>query len=181
MKKEHILMRSIGGDQELGLKELIKQLPKNIVMVEIGCYAGESTFIFSESPKIKKIYAVDIWDNNFKPKFFNARIKDHSFTKIEEIFDKRMEGKNYIKLKMDMSKAVNNINEKVDFVYIDGHHEYDNVKSDIINCSKCLKDHGYIGGHDYNKDHIGVIKAVDEVLGKPKFIFIDSSWLIQVK
>lgn len=39
-----LVMRS--SDKIKGLLDLIEYLPINITMVEVGCYAGESTLIF---------------------------------------------------------------------------------------------------------------------------------------
>jgi len=44
-----------------GLLDLINSLPTDIIMAEIGCYKGESTELFINSGKIKKLFAIDIW------------------------------------------------------------------------------------------------------------------------
>ena len=63
-----------------------------------------------------------------------------------------------------MSKdAINDIEETLDFVYIDGNHDYEFVKNDIEIYYAHLKKGGVIGGHDfYNgfaKTHNGVVTA----------------------
>lgn len=52
--------------------------------------------------------------------------------------------------------------ESVDFVYIDGSHEFDYVMADIIEWGKRVKKGGVISGHDYvSRSQTDVIKAVD--------------------
>jgi len=50
-----------------GLNELIKMLPNNLVGLEIGSYAGESSEIFVKSNKFKCLYCVDFWKQDFYP------------------------------------------------------------------------------------------------------------------
>lgn len=60
--------------------------------------------------------------------------------------------------------AIEDINEKLDFVYIDGNHDYEFVKEDIRNYYPLVKDNGIIGGHDFPS--IGVCRAVIEFCEK---------------
>lgn len=46
--------------QDTGLDKLINYTGmENITMIEIGCYAGESTKFFLDTNKVQKIYCVD--------------------------------------------------------------------------------------------------------------------------
>lgn len=52
--------------------------------------------------------------------------------------------------------------ESLDFVYIDGAHDFDNVMQDIIEWAKRVRPGGIVSGHDYYKFYrSGVIRAVD--------------------
>jgi hypothetical protein len=53
-------------------------------------------------------------------------------------------------------------NNSLDFVYIDGNHEYEWVKTDLKCWYPKVKKGGYFGGHDYTAEFPGVIQAVDE-------------------
>ena len=56
---------------------------------------------------------------------------------------------------MDMSK--------IDYVFLDGGHEYNTVKNDLKNCVDVLKNGGTILCDDYNLSYApGVKKAIDE-------------------
>lgn len=52
--------------------------------------------------------------------------------------------------------------ESIDFVYIDGSHEFDYVMTDLIEWGKRVKKGGIISGHDYYKFRYGdVVRSVD--------------------
>ena len=55
-----------------------------------------------------------------------------------------------------------------DFIYIDGNHEYEYVRSDITLYLPKLKTTGILAGHDYSRTSKkpGVIKAVHEIFGE---------------
>ena len=157
-----IIMRE--GVQAEGLMSLIDDIPfTGMTMLEIGCYSGESTIMFAESGKMDKIYVVDLWHGN------NAI--------AEDVFDKRMEGYDVVKVKGNINTALKHL-PPVDFAYIDGSHTYSAVKNDIIKVMTIMKEGGMVSGHDYcdqYKDR--VVMAVNEVLGEPDRVYADSSWV----
>ncbi len=71
--------------------------------------------------------------------------------------------------------------ESLDFVFIDGSHDYDDVKDDILAWLPKVKKTGIIGGHDYGKkddNACGVQQAVDEIFGKENITVHEStSWI----
>jgi hypothetical protein len=71
--------------------------------------------------------------------------------------------------------------EKIDFVYIDGMHTYDQCLKDIANYRQIVKDGGFVGGHDYqNKDCMGVTQAVNESFPVIDYHFADLSWIKRI-
>lgn len=60
----------------------------------------------------------------------------------------------------------------LDFVYIDGSHIYDDVKTDIETWFPKLKEGGFFGGHDYMLDSVS--KAVDEFAMKKNLAIVNS-------
>jgi|TARA_R110000772_G_scaffold54733_1_gene124951 cephalosporin hydroxylase len=148
---------------------------KNTSMVEIGSYKGESTFMFASSFAFDTIYAVDPLqgmsndiheDFNNNIKLFKGEGKELGDIKVKHI-------------KLHSFDAVDMFeDESLDFVYIDGDHSYENVKRDIELYLPKIKKTGFIGGHDYIREHQGVMDAVNESLGRPDMIFADTSWLI---
>jgi hypothetical protein len=63
------------------------------------------------------------------------------------------------------SKEAFPILNPVDLIFLDGSHEYEDVKWECENYSKLVKPGGVLSGHDYNIFE-GVNKAVDEFAGK---------------
>jgi hypothetical protein len=151
-------------------------------MVEIGSYQGESTKIFLENlPKIKKLYAVDPWENGYCAG--DVCSDGYSMEIVERNFDLRV--MSYEQLSKQKTKSENFASkitdETLDFVYIDGNHTYESCKNDIELWLPKIKKTGFIGGHDYLENCFpGVVNAVNEKFGKPDITFIDTSWLKKV-
>ncbi len=140
-----------------GLNELCEEnITKESIVLELGCNDGVSTSLFSKYAK--KVFAVDM---NKTSKMNNL---------LEEI-------DNIYFYKMSFSQFFFQNIEKFDFIYIDGNHEYQEVREDIINSLNFVKDGGLIGGHDYNSSCPGVVKAVKEFFGDNIKIYSDSSWV----
>lgn len=170
------------GNYKTGLVNLTKSLSGDtMTMIEIGSYTGESTKIFIDSGKFNKIYCVDSWTDDVNTWY----LSNCSFEIIEQYFDNNIMSnysdivtkfKNYSYLVSDQFE-----NESIDFIYIDGSHDYQIVKQDITMYLPKVKNGGYIAGHDYINSFPDVIKAVNEIFGKDNIKkFEDSSWIIQV-
>lgn len=156
-----------------GLLDLIEELPKDIIMAEVGCYAGESTEMFLKSKKVKQLYAIDPWVGDYDTNDPASNTSD--FTLVESAFDKRVESYNVIKLKMTLKEAFNLLPE-LDVIYIDGNHEYSFVLEDIKLSLLKVKKGGIISGHDYI--YPPVMRAVKELLKEPYKTFSDQSWKV---
>jgi predicted O-methyltransferase YrrM len=164
-----------------GLEALCSLFPKDAVMVEIGCYSGESTEIFANH--VGKIYAIDPW----KPAEGEKACEDtHNYTHkldvAERVFDEMASTHpNIFKMKGFDSEVVDAFpDESLDAVYIDGNHYEEAVKKNITAWLPKVKKTGFICGHDYYDITPGVVKAVDDILGKPDFTFADFSWAFRV-
>lgn len=68
--------------------------------------------------------------------------------------------------------------QSLDFVFIDGCHDYDAVLRDIRIWSKKVKPGGFIAGHDY--DHSKVKKAVDNFFKDLVNPISKTSWIVQI-
>jgi predicted O-methyltransferase YrrM len=169
---DHILMRQDKNGID-GLKKLISHLPDNITGIEIGCYAGESTEIFASSGKFKKLYCVDFWKDGF--------YSDRGTTGAEFIFDKIAEEYPCIEKIKANSNEIKELfkGKKIDFIYIDGDHEYNQVVRDIKNSLEILSGSGIIAGHDFVPEFPGVQKAIKEII-KTFTLFADSSWMRKI-
>jgi len=171
-----------------GLKDMIQYIDlSNIIMLEVGCYTGDSTKIFASSGKVKFVYGVDMWEGGYDE---NDYVSFSNMEVVERIFDERMKQfENFRKIKLDSVEASKLFDDgSLDFVYIDALHSYAGVKKDIVAWKPKIRKGGYIGGHDYinrrktNRSNrfLGVAKAVNEIFEKADETFQDTSWIVRL-
>ena len=160
-----------------GLNELIDWLgdTKNLTLVEIGSYRGESASIFLNSGKFYNIYCVDPWDNCYDINDFAGFTNMKS---VEKDFDNRFEkDSRIIKVKGTIETLIKKYPQlQPDVIYIDGCHTYDAVKNDLIMTIKHLHPKLAICGHDFSDTFPGCKAAIIEICGTPEKIFPDTSW-----
>lgn len=156
----------------------------NLIGIEIGSYAGESTELFLKSYAFKTLYCIDPWKEGYDDKD-DASYTDMNY--VESIFDSKFANNpTIIKVKQSSNNAVNMFEDNsIDFVYIDGCHTYEAVKWDVEHYITKIKDGGVIAGHDYGAGHLpGVKKAIDEYF-KDKIsqftFYSDNSWAYTIK
>ena len=70
--------------------------------------------------------------------------------------------------------------KNIDFVFLDGGHSYDTVKKDLSILITKLKKNSVIICDDYNIQHYGVRKAVDEIKNKYYFENLGRFALIKI-
>jgi len=150
---------------------------KNLVGVEIGTAQGNNALNMLKKLPIKKLYLVD----PYIPYVENGKlINAESFEKTKERLSKFKEKIKFIlKNSIEASKEIPN---GLDFVYIDGNHQYDFVKKDIEMYFAKLKKGGILSGHDFCIRYIDVPTAVVEFVLKNKLILSGKKtdwWLIK--
>lgn len=159
-----------------GLEAMIRSIPERGSMVEVGCYAGESTLAFAKEFGV--VHAVDPWSD-----LTMFGISDPA--EVERAFDERMERHpNVRKMRMTSAEAAPRFeDDTLDLVYIDADHDYYSALRDIELWYPKVRLGGYIGGHDYLPDNVQwsrVAQAVAAVFGEEiPHVFADSSWLIR--
>lgn len=176
--KDQTWMRDKVGTE--GLMDLIKELGDNShkSMIEIGSFVGESTVIFAKY--FKQVIAIDPFLADYDPKDPTSYLFE--FKNVYETYLERTgDHKNIKTIKLTSTDAKDVLKDELfDFIYIDGLHTYEGVKTDIENYLPLVKKGGVIGGHDYTTSipHlVGVHKAVKEMLGTPDKVFKDNSWI----
>jgi predicted O-methyltransferase YrrM len=162
-----------------GLRDLINYTNlTDAIMIEIGCYMGDSTKIFADSGKFTKIYAVDPWARGYDNRDPASR---SDFKYVESVFNQFASEYDIIeKMKMTSNDASTKFaNQSVDLVYIDGDHRVDAVKNDIRNYRSMICPGGYLAGHDWVT--VEVQEAILEVMGRlPDRTFSDRSWIYKL-
>lgn len=174
---------SWGNMYFLGIIDLLNDLygtlsnQPDLKMLEIGSYKGESTFMFASLGIFKKIHCIDPFEGNEEAN----DILSENWNNVKNEFKINTRYFNNITLHEGFSyDLVNSFEDNYfDFIYIDGNHEYENVKKDIELYLPKTKQ--IIGGHDYQKEWPGVVRAVNEVFNTPDKIYPDGSWVKLVK
>jgi hypothetical protein len=180
MKNELYIMRN--PHYTTGLLDLIQYINNysstyDMTMIEIGSYAGESTELFSKH--FKKVISIDPFINDYDPNDITCDYMD--LDKVYNVFLQRISPlSNVIHIREISDNAVTLIKNKIDFVYIDGLHTYNQVKKDILNYIPLINQ-GFIAGHDYHPVWQGIIDGVNELLGTPDATFCDTSWIKKIK
>lgn len=117
--------------------------------VEIGVRVGRSAMAWLDNNPQLHLTLVDPWMGERHEKNWPKAIAN-------------MKGKNADVWRMTSMEAVVKFDDNsLDFVHIDGNHEFDFACEDIINWSRKLKSGGVIAVHDYLEFHkAGVVAAV---------------------
>lgn len=146
---------------------------RHLTGVEIGVATGKNALSIYNYLNIKKLYLIDPWklyiDEISNHEVENQDYHDDLYAKVKTMF------KDHPKVEIIRDKSFNASknfkNESLDFIYIDGDHAYDAVKSDLNTWYPKLKTYGVMCGDDYG--HIsgtGVIKAVNEFAYQNKVV-----------
>jgi predicted O-methyltransferase YrrM len=172
MSEQLIRMRYENSSQ--ALVDLVSRLTRKDVMVEIGCYTGESTCVFAQH--FGRVITIDPHMSDYDEKDVAAK---SDMIEVNKAFKERTSKYNNIVHVRKLSDfAFMDIKEPIDFVYIDGMHTYEQVFKDITNYLPLIREGGAIGGHDYHPAWPGIMKAVNQLLGgEPDEVFSDFSWL----
>ena len=161
-----------GGEGER-LYDLAKRCKGRGVIVEIGSLLGKSTAYLgfgSKAGRNVKVYAIDPFDGgDLRPHsgFVKDLIGKGSF------FDKFMANMRKARL-LDIvvpipkhsKEAVDDVKEPIELLFIDGAHDYEFVKMDILNYLPKVLTGGTVAFHDRNWP--GVKRAIKELILAPK-------------
>ena len=104
------------------------------------------------------------FSNPLKQIYFKYIKKQDPYTKeaVEDLLKKFKDNVHLIK--GNSNKVLKKIDmTKIDYVFLDGGHDYDTVKNDLDSCSEVIDNNGTILCDDYNLSYApGVKKAIDE-------------------
>ena len=133
-------------------------------------YVGLDLFEKSDQNKSEIIPNVN-FSNPFKKIYFKyiKRQDPYSLKAVEELLKKFKKNVHLIKgnsnqilRKMEMSK--------IDYVFLDGGHDYETVKNDLNLCMEVINNGGTVLCDDYNLSYApGVKKAIDEYVQNNSF------------
>ena len=178
------------GVGDFFLEEIIKKKPKSFL--EVGVFHGVTGRNVCEALyKIHKddfkYIGLDLFEKNdenkseiipntkfsnpFKQIYFKFIKRQDPYT-IEAVKDLLSNFKNNIHLiKGNSNKVLKKIDmTKIDYVFLDGGHDYETVKNDLDSCTQVIDNGGTILCDDYNLSYApGVKKAIDEYVKKKNY------------
>ena len=171
------------GDGDFFLQEIKDKRPK--FFLEIGVFHGVTArnvceLLFKIHNNDFKYIGLDLFEKNDENKseiipntnfsnplkqiYFKYIKKQDPYTKeaVEDLLKKFKDNVHLIK--GNSNKVLKKIDmTKIDYVFLDGGHDYDTVKNDLDSCSNVIDNNGTILCDDYNLSYApGVKKAIDE-------------------
>lgn len=157
-----------GYMSEPALQWLAEQASKHSVIVELGSFCGRSTRALADNtPGI--VYAIDDWKGVRKTQWGEATSEmaedgPRSFRAFLYNLADHINADKVIVLRMDHVNAtgLEFVDGQPDMVFIDGDHDYESVKRDILIWKEQLIPGGLLCGDDISWP--GVRWAVDELV-----------------
>jgi len=134
---------------------------------EIGVFSGYFSEVLCQAIPNLKLYCVDAWE--VYPGYRNSKFEPNMLEAYNTA-KTRLAPFNAQIIKKFSTDAVKGFKDgSLDFVYIDGNHEYKYVKQDIEAWTPKVRKGGIIAGDDYymtKTGNLGVIQAVHEYVDK---------------
>lgn len=178
--KKNSLYSEIDGwqaDAEADLLiEYASKAPRNGTIVEIGSWKGKSTLCLLKGAKRSKVRVVAI--DTFRGSEEHGDVDTYS--EFNNNINKYTEYKNIEVIRKTSENANEDWHGAISLLFIDGSHEYEDVKKDFYLWEKFVEKDGYILFHDsfpqghpdvqlfiikhlYNRDDYNFIKAVHSI------------------
>lgn len=178
------------GDGDFFLNEIRKKRPK--FFLEIGVFHGVTArnvceLLFNIHQENFKYIGLDLFEKNIENKseiipntnfsnplkqiYFKYIKRQDPYT-IDAVKDLLKKFKHNIHLiKGNSNKILKEIDmSKIEYVFLDGGHDYDTVKNDLNNCIEVIENRGTVLCDDYNLSYApGVKQAIDEFIEKNRF------------
>jgi len=186
-RKTSLKQKGVG---EFFLSEILMKKPKTFL--EVGVFHGVTArnvceLLHSIYGKKFKYIGLDLFEQNDESKneiipntkfsnplktiFFKyiKRLDPYSLDAVKDLLSKFKD--NIYLIKGNSNKILNNIDmNQIDYVFLDGGHEYNTVKNDLECCKEVVLNNGTILCDDYNLSYApGVKKAIDEFIEKNNF------------
>ena len=175
-------------DYEAWILSCFAKFSKNIF--EFGTCSGKTTALFAlNSSPDSKVYSVTL-NPRETPNLFLGSSQDSRVAinnaMSETIYDQfiftNMSIKNKINVIFQDSNKLNidNFENSMDLIFIDGGHNYSCIKNDTEKAFKMIKNHGYIFWHDYKvykRSCKDVVKYIHEIANNKKIFHIKDTSL----
>lgn len=158
-----------------------RRLKRGLTVVEVGFGLGENALNLLEELNVGTLYCVDPYIGKAYVdggEVVSRYVKKQSLKTQVEVFGN-------VVFISESSRTANMhfVDESVDFVYIDGAHNYASVLDDLRCWFPKVKVGGVIAGHDFNVGY-GVPEAVSvfaQEIDIPFFVRFPDFWFIKIK
>ena len=186
-RKTSLKQKGVG---DFFLEEIKKESPK--IFLEVGVFHGVTArnvceLLFKIHKNDFQYIGLDLFEENeenrsevipntnfsnpLKNIFFKYIKKQNPYSKeaVQDLLNKFKKNVNLIKGNSNLVlKKIDT--SKIDYVFLDGGHDYITVKNDLINCKEVLNNNGTLLCDDYNLSYApGVKKAIDEFVETNNF------------
>jgi hypothetical protein len=163
-------------------EDLLQFLPKGGEGLEIGVAEGEFSGTLLETIQPQKLHLVDPWEHQHREDYdrdsnnVGAAEQETRYRSVAARFES--DPRVIIHRRYSQDAAAEFSDGQFDWIYIDGLHSYDGVRSDLELYKAKLKPNGILMGHDYT-NHVraqemkfGVVEAVNEFVAREGFTFL---------
>jgi len=161
------------------VKETVKLIPQNSVGAELGVWKGDSSIKFLA--KASFLHLVDSWspiaykdsdehgDYEGYLQRYKAIVGSDNPDNFKEFYDEiysdvqaRFTSKPVKIHRMTTREWFKVFHEKIDWIYVDANHAYDDALNDLHESFKRIKSGGLLFADDYSNNKPGVKKAIEE-------------------
>lgn len=152
-------------------------------IAEIGVNKGETSRLLRHLFPEAQLFLIDPWSitsdyiQSGSPISRKTKHYEKAFQTVQEQF---RDDPHTTILRMTSRDAISHAPDDFDLVFIDGNHEYTQVKEDILSWLPKVKPGGLLAGHDYDPSipiFDGVKRAVDEIFGDQMMLGKDRVWI----
>jgi len=144
------------------------------VGAEIGVRQGLHAEMLCQNNPDLKLYCIDLW-RAYPGYAEHSREQEQFYAEAKE----RLSHYNCVIMRATSMDAVKVFeDESLDFVYIDGGHDWKNVSNDIYEWEKKVRKGGIVYGHDYKRSKGNWQNAVKDVVPAYCYQFSIVPWFI---
>ena len=169
-------------------KNIVNEFPSGSKFVEVGSWKGKSSAFMaveiSNSNKDIEFYCVDHWLGSREHYDQSHHAYEPNIHILYKTFLNNMKSveKYYKPMRMSSLEASTYFEDSsLNFVFLDGSHEYVDICNDIDHWKPKLKSGGILAGHDYydnDQNFEGVKRCVNEKINK--FDISESCWIHRI-
>ncbi len=162
----------------LDRKNLLAALPKGGIVAEIGVLRGNYSSQIWNIVEPETLHLIDPWGRLDEPnRHYPRSLMQEAHETVKGKFRTAIEA-NRVVLHQHFSTNVapEFSDHSFDWIYIDGKHDYESVRADLLAFRDKVKPTGFILGHDFstyrNPNKFGVVRAVREFTAREGFSLI---------